>query len=455
MSKLLLDYAFKFTEVEGTPAASLTYIHNVGVIVKSSIQAVVDSGSISLDVSELSTSDEVGTTITATAAVETSQDGHIHYEWLLAGDSDGLSLVWDNTTDGSIATIQTVEGFDQVQSGVCTVTCTANGTELDSADITITRVEEVQLQSSKAKTTKTKAVTTKKQVAKVSTLAAEPVTPTMVTIYSYDDAIKYTENTEIKALFDAGLNALTLLLVDDLSQLSGFKENEMGSFFTLLGSSDFETQDFIDNKPLINGFGGDYGFATSDSELAKTIATQDRTAIFYDTVGSYVGCYEAFGQLVNATYWSNQQYTRAINDTLIGAVDQLGMANELFAAGVSFWMYDETMGTYLSSFFAGLNPIANDYVLEEIETVQQSDGLNWISVNKPKNTTGDRMRLNNVLNNVLKEYSGAPYYYLNPDFDNKVTVYPSNERYHVNGEMDICIPDPIWKVDIEVTEENC
>lgn len=106
---------------------------------------------------ELSTDAAVGTEIIATASVEASKDGHIHYDWLLTGDSDGLSLVWDNETDGSIATIAVVDGFDQVQSGTCTVTCSANGTELDSADITITRVEpEVQVQSEPVKATRKK-----------------------------------------------------------------------------------------------------------------------------------------------------------------------------------------------------------------------------------------------------------------------------------------------------------
>lgn len=468
MSKLLLDYAFSFTEVEGTPAASLEYIHNVGVIVKSNIQAEIESGSVSLDVTELSTNAEVGTVITATAAVVATSGGHVHYEWELTGDSDGLGIEWDNATDGSVATITTVDGFDQVQSGVCTLTCNANGVDLESADITITRVDPETLQlktSRKAKTVKLDAVEAAPVVAKedvteptppkVTAAAVESATPLLVTIYSYEDVKKYTDNTEIKALFDTGMDGITLLVVDDLTQLSEFKENEMGDMFTLLGSSDFETQDFIDNKALVYGFKGDWGFATPDSELAKTIAVMDRTVAFYDTVGSYVGCYEAFGSLVSATYWSNQQYTRATNDTLIGAVDQLGLSNDLFAAGVSFWMYDSSMGTYLASFFAGLNPIANDYVIEEIETVQQSTGLNWISTNKPTNTTGNRMRLSAVLNSVLAEYTGAPYYYLNPDYANQVNVYSSNERYHVNGEMDICIPDPIWKVDMEVTEVNC
>lgn len=120
----------------------------------------ITGGEVSLDVTSLDTDTDVGTTVTATAAIIPETEQHVHYEWLLTGDSDGLSLVWDNATDGSVATIQTVEGFDQVQSGVCSVTCTANGTVLDSADLTINRVEPAVLQASEpspaAKTTKAK-----------------------------------------------------------------------------------------------------------------------------------------------------------------------------------------------------------------------------------------------------------------------------------------------------------
>lgn len=437
MSKLLLDYAFSFTEIESTPTASLEYLHNVGVIV---------NGFDPNDLDEL--------TITVSADTNTIVDGaSAEFSASASGGKEPYSYQWQTAASGETDFVD-IEGETSntltatpalADTGIqyqCMVADSLNST-LTSDPISITVTSSTVESPTPITFIKT-----------APSVLSEDLPAKMVTVYSYEEAKTYTENTEIKALFDVGMNALSLLLITDVTQLDQFKESEMGSIFTLLGSSDFDTQELIDNQPLINGFSGDYGFATSDSELAKTIATTARTVCFYDTMGAYVGCYEAFGRLVSATYWNNQQYNKAVNNTLIGAVDELGLANSLFDSGVSFWMFDASMGTYLSSFFAGLEPIANDYILEEIETVQQSTGLNWISTNKPTNTTGDRMRLNNVMNNVLATYQNAPYYYLNPDFDNRVSLHTSSERYHVTGEMEIAIPDPIWKVDIEVTESS-
>ena len=104
----------------------------------------VTGGSIDLTSDAINTGDEVDITATATTDPTDPGDGSIHYEWKLTGESDGLTLTWGGATAQIGGTAPVVE-----TSGTCTVTCTANGTALDSADISV-----AQLPSSKKSTKK-------------------------------------------------------------------------------------------------------------------------------------------------------------------------------------------------------------------------------------------------------------------------------------------------------------
>ncbi|XUA17741.1 hypothetical protein ACQVA2_13765 [Citrobacter sp. OP27] len=106
----------------------------------------VTGGSIDLTSDAIDVGEEVDITATATTDPEDPQDGSIHYEWLLTDESGGLTLTWDGPVAKIGGTAPVVE-----KSGTCSVTCTANGTALDGADISITQLPAAP---QKAKATK-------------------------------------------------------------------------------------------------------------------------------------------------------------------------------------------------------------------------------------------------------------------------------------------------------------
>ena len=106
----------------------------------------VTGGSIDLTSNAINVGDEVDITATATTDPADPGDGSVHYEWLLTGESDGLTLTWDGATAQIGGTAPTVE-----TSGTCTVTCTANGTALDSVDISITQLPKAPAKTKESK----------------------------------------------------------------------------------------------------------------------------------------------------------------------------------------------------------------------------------------------------------------------------------------------------------------
>lgn len=95
----------------------------------------VTGGTISPATATISTGDAVALTFTASPTFAEGGEGTVTYEWLLTGESDGLTLTWKD----NVATVGGMAPVVEV-SGVCNVTCKANGVALTPAVITVNQL---------------------------------------------------------------------------------------------------------------------------------------------------------------------------------------------------------------------------------------------------------------------------------------------------------------------------
>lgn len=319
--------------------------------------------------------------------------------------------------------------------------------------------------------------------------------PYAVEVYNPEEAKLHTDNVAIDKLFAGGLNRITLIVTDTLDNGDALLTTD--DFFTFGISGDFDESEATAFSPS-TFTGVVYSTATTKTaaiSLAKAQAEQkqkleqqmvtqelkiraakagskERTTaanayakaagelakmpnrcVFYDEGYNTEGSHFAFGKLLSGTYWRDQQYIQAAS----GSSDwwtatDLGEAESLFDAGVSFWLSDDEYGVRLGFFGVGGNGITYPYIKEEIKRIVQSDGVKYLSINQSKKTQTERIRLEDYLNASIKPYLFAPYYYLNPTSTNQIKLYDSNERYILTGQMHTDITDPIWRVKIEAIQ---
>lgn len=328
---------------------------------------------------------------------------------------------------------------------------------------------------------------------KPKTPKANPPVPYEVEVYSTEEVALHTDNTEVNALFSAGLNKLTLIVTDTLANADALINDE--HYFTLGISGDFDEttataftpsdfagvvystastkggaikgmQSHVSTKQaltknletILNKVKGtkkkdERGeFLNDYNKAASDLANQHNRCVFLDTNYNTTGSHFAFGKLLSGTYWRDQQYIVGENSELWTVATELGEAESLFDARVSFWLGDDEYGTRLGFFGAGGEGITYPYVKEEIKKITQSAGLKYLTLNKPRKTQSEIIRLEDNLNDAVSPYTEAPYYYLDGEADNRIKLYKSQERYTVTGQMTTTIGEPIWRVKIEALQ---
>ncbi len=318
--------------------------------------------------------------------------------------------------------------------------------------------------------------------------------PYLVEVYSPELVKEHTDNETVNQLFSGGLGAFYLLVCETLDSADPLLDDT--EFYTFGISDDFDEDAasvFIpskyagvvystsstrsDAKTVVAGNitkrrDLKSQFLKSHDLLKKTKDKSQRTELlkgartaavdlaklphrccFLDLAYNTSGAHFAFGKLLSAAYWSDQQYIQANADDW-WATSQLGEADSLFKDRISFYLSDKQYGTRLAFFAAGGESISAPYINRLVELSIQGAGLNYISINHPRNTVSTRINLESRLQDEVDKYMVAPYYYLDPDGDNDVQLYDSEERYFLNGALAIKTAEPIWRVNFQVKQES-
>lgn len=266
---------------------------------------------------------------------------------------------------------------------------------------------------------------------------------TEVTTQTELDAVSPTYGAEIGALFDGGLNRITLIVVDAIGDLTALIDGLETEFYTLANSSAFPTADFLSASQT---WGAVRCFSDVDKQTCVDNAKTANVCAFFEN-GTTKNAYKmlfAFGSFLAATLWRNQQYIPSTSES--GAVKTVGDAESLYDDRVSFFLTGDSSGTRLGFFVVGGLSMTTPYVAKELELSMQFEMTNYLTVNQPYNVELSRASLARIGNKQVKVYLDAGL--LDDDEINAISITKSTETFEVNGELTTAPAIALWRIKI-------
>lgn len=252
------------------------------------------------------------------------------------------------------------------------------------------------------------------------------------------------EKTQVQALTDAncwklleaGMNSIYVLPSNDL-KIGDIIDNTDKKFFTILIDGAFSNEET--NAMTIGTFNGVIGWTTETQEEAKQWGYGDNNVGFYDLAenGSQ-NMYWAFGKLLSANSWKNQQY---IDMPLSSKVTTINKANLLFEDSVSFVLTSEEYGNRLALFASNRRAIIAPYAYEEATLKLQSKALQYINLNQPSYTEAEASLLEDALQGVLDEFIEDGIF-----TNANITVRLTNEQFVLDAEAEVSEPKALWRI---------
>ena len=423
-NKTLLNYAVSFKQVDSTSAASLAFLHNLGVVTKPSATPT-----------ELTlTAPGVGDLVVPAVLVLSGLffagdivDATFESDVPFIGQAPYTVLETSTAADVAVQWAAYISGIDQL-----TAKAVGNTVEVRAfppgGSVTVT--------------------------APIYTPIGAPFEPSIVVITDPEDLPAYSDQAaDIVAAFEGGLTRVYLVLVEDVADIPALIENKECDFYTIYGSLDFTGEEY---SQAFIGWQGVGGWTTNDEVAGAVWAADDSRSVFFEEtatlpeVSAYFGIY-SFAALLAATEWRNQQYI-PVNTLLGNPVVELNKADLLFDERLSFYLQDDEQGVRLAFFVAGGKSITTPYIDEELRVVIQSDMLNFLSANQPMNIETNRRLLQQVGNKVIQSFIDRSL--LDPDGTNTLTITKSNEVFIVDGEMTTSEAVALWRVQIDAKQET-
>lgn len=252
------------------------------------------------------------------------------------------------------------------------------------------------------------------------------------------------EKTQVQALTDAncwklleaGMNSIYVLPSNDL-KIGDIIDNTDKKFFTILIDGAFSNEET--NAMTIGTFNGVIGWTTETQEEAKQWGNGDNNVGFYDLAenGSQ-NMYWAFGKLLSANNWKNQQY---IDMPLSSKVTTINKANLLFEDSVSFVLTSEEYGNRLALFASNRRAIIAPYAYEEATLKLQSKALQYINLNQPSYTEAEASLLEDALQGVLDEFIEDGIF-----TNANINVRLTNEQFVLDAEAEVSEPKALWRI---------
>lgn len=252
-----------------------------------------------------------------------------------------------------------------------------------------------------------------------------------------------TDNADVDELFDAGMGRVYVLVNDDLD-IASILDAAAQPFYTLIISSDFSDSDVTTDLD-IGTFAGVVALSSTSTSFAAAQAAISNRCAMFTTVGTKAKnlCY-AFGKLLSAATWRNQQYiTMPYSD----GIDTLGDADSLFDDRVSFVLDDPQFGIRLAFFVAGGKAITAPYIKKNFEIDMQSAALTYVSGNQPAYTRTQAALIEDELTKVIDLYVRTQ---LLENATVEVLLEASN--FVATGNLNIAEPKALWKIQAEMRQ---
>ena len=243
-------------------------------------------------------------------------------------------------------------------------------------------------------------------------------------------------NANCHVLLEAGLPSVYVLPMNDLN-LADILEATDKKFFTILVDGAFTNDEL---NALDDGdFAGVIGWSVENREQAKNWGYGNNNVGFYDLdVNGSQNMYYAFGKLLSANNWKNQQYIEMPYGSGISSINQ---AELMFEDSISFVLTSEEYKNRLALFASNRRAIVAPYVYEELTLKLQSKALQYISLNQPNYTEAEASLLEDALQGVVDGYVEQGIL-----THGKVVVSLTDEQFVAQASINIPEPKALWRI---------
>ena len=253
-----------------------------------------------------------------------------------------------------------------------------------------------------------------------------------------------TTKSEIQALttanchvlLEAGLPSVYVLPMNDLNIADVLAETDK-KFFTILIDGAFTNEEL---NALDDGdFNGVIGWSVENREQAKNWGYGNNNVGFYDLdVNGSQNMYYAFGKMLSANTWKNQQYIEMPFGSGISSINQ---ATLMFEDSISFVLTSDEYQNRLALFASNRRAIVAPYVYEELTLKLQSKALQYISLNQPNYTEAEASLLEDALQGVVDGYVEQGIL-----THGKVVVSLTDEQFVAQASINIPEPKALWRI---------
>lgn len=243
-------------------------------------------------------------------------------------------------------------------------------------------------------------------------------------------------NANCHVLLEAGLPSVYVLPMNDLN-IADILEATDKKFFTILVDGAFTNEDL--NGFDAGDFAGVVGWTVENREQAKNWGYGNSNVGFYDLdVNGSQNMYYAFGKLLSANNWKNQQYIEMPFGSGISSINQ---AELMFEDSISFVLTSEEYKNRLALFASNRRAIVAPYVYEELTLKLQSKALQYISLNQPNYTEAEASLLEDALQGVVDGYVEQGIL-----THGKVVVSLTDEQFVAQASINIPEPKALWRI---------
>lgn len=249
-------------------------------------------------------------------------------------------------------------------------------------------------------------------------------------------AVERLTESKCYKMLEAGMSSILVLPTNTLN-VADILQATTKKFFTIIIDPAFDN-DAVSAYDY-GSFSGVSAWSAADKEQAATFSHSKNNVGFYDTAeNGGVNMFWAFGKLLSANTWKNQQY---IEMPAGSGIDTVNKAELMFDESLSFVLSSEEYGHRLALFASNKRAIIAPYVYEEITLNMQSKAVQYISLNEPSYTEGEASLLEDSLQGVINNY-------INDGIieSGSVVVELTNEQFVVKATIKVAEPRAMWRI---------
>lgn len=438
MANTLLDYFFKITAINPTPAASTAFLKQVCLVV-----APKDVG-VTRGVPVLCTSNAAVALLTNNTEAAQLFNAGMTRVYILPMDDLDLADVMDvYGTDFFTVLISSDFDKDDVEEtqaqGVFTVSSYANLVSGTADKLTVAGVEftfqagAVTLGQALIQAATSNNATAASIVAQINGHA----TAGALVVAS---AVGAVVTVKAKNPGSAG---------NDIAASYTDNDTNVGGAWTGLSGGKLAGGDGL----FLGVFDGVVGISSSDMTFLETQAAIEKRCAFYTSGTNYAKnmCY-AFGKMLsNSLDWTNQQY---IQMPFADDIDEVGEAENLFDLKISFVLTDSGQyGNRLALFCAGGSAIVAPYILRNLEIDMQSKALQYVSANQPAYTKKHAALIEDELDKVINGSQDARGYVQKGWIEEgSVEVLLEQDDFVASSNIAVKKPRALWRITGEMRQ---